>query len=244
VRVDAWNVTPAEAREVQLRLRERIIMRPPRGFSPRLVGGADLSIQRFSRRGYAGIVVIDADSFETVDEATAAVDVTFPYVPGLLSFRELPAVAAAWRRLRTKPDVLIFDGHGYAPPRRFGIACHGGLLFDLPTIGCAKSILVGRHGPLGEARGATAPLVDDDEVIGMAVRTRDGVRPVYVSIGHRMDLETAVSLVLRMATGFREPETTRRSHRLVNELRRRAEARRGEAVDSRLTPLPVLRPMP
>lgn len=220
---DTWNVTPAEAREMQLRLRERLITHPPRGFAPRLVGGADLSIQRFARRGYAGIVVIDAETMETVDEATAAVRVTFPYIPGLLSFRELPAVAAAWKRIRKKPDVLIFDGHGYAHPRRFGLACYGGVLFDLPTIGCAKSILVGRHGPLGEKRGATAPLIDDDEVVGMAVRTRDHVRPVYVSIGHRMDLATAVALVLRMSTGYREPETTRRSHRLVNELRRREE---------------------
>jgi len=222
-RPDRWNVTTAEARELQLQLRERLITHPPRGFAPRLVAGADLSIQRFARRGYAGIVVIDAETFETVDEATAAVDVTFPYVPGLLSFRELPAVAAAWRRLRRKPDVIIFDGNGYAHPRRFGLACHGGVLFDLPTVGCAKSIHVGRHGPLGEKRGATAPLIDKDEVIGMAVRTRDRVRPVYVSIGHRMDLRTAVELVLRMARGYREPETTRRSHRLVNEVRRRAE---------------------
>lgn len=222
-RPDRWNVTTAEARELQLQLRERLITHPPRGFAPRLVGGADLSIQRFARRGYAGIVVIDAESLETVEEASAAVDVTFPYIPGLLSFRELPAVAAAWKRVRRKPDVLIFDGHGYAHPRRFGLACYGGVLFDLPTIGCAKSILVGRHGPLGEKRGATAPLIDDDEVVGMAVRTRDHVRPVYVSIGHRMDLATAVALVLRMSTGYREPETTRRSHRLVNELRRREE---------------------
>jgi len=220
---DTWNVTPAEARELQLRLRERLITHPPRGFAPRLIGGADLSIQRFARRGYAGIVVIDAESLETVEEATAVVDVTFPYIPGLLSFRELPAIAAAWKRLRKKPDVLIFDGNGYAHPRRFGLACHGGVLFDLPTIGCAKSIHVGRHGKLGKKRGSTAPLIDDDEVIGMAVRTRDGVRPVYVSIGHRMDLKTAVELVLRMSTGYREPETTRRSHRLVNELRRREE---------------------
>lgn len=215
--------TPEEAREVQLRLRERLVHRPPPGFAPRLVAGADLSISRGARRGYAGIVVIDAETMETVDEAAAGVDVRFPYIPGYLSFRELPPLLAAWERLGRRPDVVIFDGHGTAHPRRFGIACHGGLLFGTPSIGCGKSILVGKHGTLGDERGATAPLVHQGEVVGVALRTRPGARPVYVSPGHLMDLETAVRIVLMMSTGYREPETTRRSHRLVNEVRRAEE---------------------
>jgi len=202
---------------------------PPPGFDPRRIAGADLSISRGSRRGFAGIVVLDPRTMDTVDEAAAAVDVDFPYVPGLLSFRELPALAAAWKRLLTRPDVIIFDGHGIAHPRRFGIACHGGLLFDIPTIGCAKSILVGTHGPLGEERGSTSPLVHRGEVVGMAVRTRPRVRPVYVSPGHLMDLSTAVELVLRVTAGYREPETTRRSHRLVNRIRKEKEGGTGKA---------------
>lgn len=187
------------------------------------MAGADLSISRGNRRGYAALVVLSGESLETLDEASAAADVPLPYIPGYLSFRELPVLARAWERLSTRPDVVIFDGHGIAHPRRFGVACHGGLLFDVPAIGCAKSILIGRHGPLGETRGATAELVHKGEVIGMAVRMRDHVRPVYVSPGHLIDLETSVSVVLQMGAGYREPETTRRSHRLVNEIRREAE---------------------
>jgi len=223
-----WDLSPAEAVRLQERLRDRLVAQPPPGFDPRRIAGADLSISRGSRRSFAGIVVLDPRTMDTVDEAAAAVDVDFPYVPGLLSFRELPALAAAWERLLTRPDVIIFDGHGIAHPRRFGIACHGGLLFDIPTIGCAKSILVGKHGPLGEERGSTAPLVDRGEVVGMAVRTRPRVRPVYVSPGHLMDLPTAVELVLRMTAGYREPETTRRSHRLVNRIRKEQEGGGGE----------------
>jgi deoxyribonuclease V len=151
-------------------------------------------------------------------------ELRFPYVPGLLSFRELPVLAAVWERLQTRPDVLVFDGQGIAHPRRLGIASHGGLLFGMPSIGVGKSLLVGRHGELGLERGSRAELVDRGEVVGMAVRTRDRVAPVYVSPGHLMDLPTAVEIVLSIAPRFREPETTRRAHRLVNELRRAAGA--------------------
>lgn len=215
-----WQVSPAEARRLQERLREQLVLRPPPDFRPRLVAGADVSMARGSARGYAGIAVLEAATLAPVEEAAAAVELRFPYVPGLLSFRELPAVAAAWERLERRPDVLIFDGQGTAHPRRFGLACHGGLLFGVPAIGCAKSVLVGAHGPLGEERGATAPLVHRGEVVGVALRTRAGVKPVYVSPGHLMDLETAVALVLALSPRYREPETTRRAHALVNRLRR------------------------
>ncbi|HEX2190285.1 MAG TPA: deoxyribonuclease V [Longimicrobiaceae bacterium] len=219
-----WNVTPQEAKLIQEQLRERLVLQPPPDFHPKTVGGADVSFERFGSQGFAGVVVLDADTLETVAEASAIAELTFPYVPGYLSFRELPAVAAAWERLERRPDVLVFDGQGTAHPRRFGVACHGGLLLDVPSVGCAKSILVGTHGELGEERGATAPLVHRGETVGMAVRTRSGVKPVYVSPGHRMDLATAVEVVLRVSPRYREPETTRRSHRLVNELRRKARA--------------------
>jgi deoxyribonuclease V len=159
----------------------------------------------------------------------SAVTLRFPYVPGLLSFRELPVLAAAWTQLAQKPDLIIFDGQGIAHPRRLGLACHGGLLFGVPSIGCAKSLLVGTHGPLGEERGATAELRHRGEVVGMAVRTRRGVSPVYVSPGHLMDLPTAVEWVLRVSPRYREPETTRHAHRLVNALRREGAQKRMEA---------------
>lgn len=178
-------------------------------------------MSRDSPLGYAGFVVIDARTQETVATATASTPLTFPYVPGLLSFRELPVLIEAWRQLTVRPDVIILDGHGTAHPRRLGIACHAGLIFDVPTVGCAKSILVGRHAPLAEERGAQAPLLDHGEVVGMALRTRTGVAPVYVSPGHHMDLATAVELVLLLTPQgkYRQPETTRRAHRLVNDVR-------------------------
>jgi deoxyribonuclease V len=217
---ERWDLTIADARAMQVRLRERLVLRAPDGFAPRTLGGADVSMGRFSRRGFAGIVVLRADSLEVVDSAAVEAHLPMPYIPGYLSFRELPVLAAAWARLRTRPDVLVFDGQGIAHPRRFGVACHGGILFGVPSIGCAKSVLVGTHGELGWARGSTADLVHEGEVIGAAVRTRDGVKPVYVSPGHRMDLPTAIRIILAAAPAYREPETTRRSHRLVNDLRR------------------------
>ncbi len=218
----SWDVSVREAVALQQELRSRVVPRPPSGFAPRLVAGADISIEKFSTHGFAGIVVIDAKTMETVDQATAVVEIGFPYVPGLLSFRELPAVQRAWDALETKPDVLIFDGVGYAHPRRFGLACHGGVMLDTPAIGCSKSILVGRHGPLGEECGSSAELIHRGEVVGAALRLRAAVSPVYVSIGHLIDLPTALEVAQSMGSGFREPETTRRAHRLVNQLRRAA----------------------
>jgi deoxyribonuclease V len=216
------GLTPREAVAAQREMAGQRDPAPPRAFEPRLVAGADVSAARRSRRGHAAVVVLDADTLEVREAATAEAELSFPYVPGLLSFRELPPLLAAWRRLEATPDVVIFDGHGTAHPRRFGLACHGGLLLDVPSIGCGKSLLVGEHGPLGEERGSTAELVHRGEVVGAAVRTRTGVRPVYVSPGHRMDLETAVRTVLAVAPRYREPETTRAAHRLVNRLRRAA----------------------
>ncbi|WP_171441832.1 deoxyribonuclease V [Myxococcus xanthus] len=218
--VSRWDVTPSEAVELQRRLREQLVLRPPPGLKVERIAGADISTEKGKDTGFGGFVVLDVETLAPVAQSGAAVTLHFPYVPGLLSFRELPIIAAAWERLTVRPDVVIFDGQGTAHPRRMGIACHGGLLFGVPSIGCAKSLLVGTHGPLGEARGSTAPLMHRGELVGMAVRTRKGVQPVYVSPGHLMDLPTAVELVLKVSPKYREPETTRQAHRLVNALRR------------------------
>lgn len=215
-----WNLTVAEARERQQSMRAQLVTEPPPGFAPRHVAGADVSMERFKHYGYAAVVVVDLRTMETVDEAAAAAELRFPYVPGYLSFRELPVLEQAWRALRIRPDVVVFDGHGYAHPRRFGLACHGGVAWDVPSIGCAKKPFIGTHEPVGDARGATSPVVHEGEVVGMAVRTRAGAKPLYVSAGHRMDLPTAVELVLRLAPRYRQPETTRRAHELVNRHRR------------------------
>jgi deoxyribonuclease V len=162
----------------------------------------------------------DAHStFEIVETATVVDRARFPYVPGLLSFREAPVLLKCFRKLRCTPDVVMIDGHGLAHPRRFGIACHIGWLLNVPTIGCGKSILVGEYKRLQRCRGATAALIHKGEAVGCAVRTRTGVQPVYISIGHRIDLPTAVRLTLRCAPRFRIPEPTRQAHLLVNQLR-------------------------
>jgi deoxyribonuclease V len=214
-----WEVTRREAVALQNILRERLVLRPPASLKVSRVAGADVSTERGNDTGYGGFVVLDAESLTPRAQVGAAVTLPFPYFPGLLSFRELPVLAAAWARLTLRPDLLIFDGQGIAHPRRLGLACHGGLLFGVPSIGCAKSLLVGTYGRLGEERGATAEIRHRGEVVGMAVRTRRGVSPVYVSPGHLMDLPTAVEWVLRVSPRYREPETTRRAHRLVNALR-------------------------
>lgn len=221
-----WPTTVADAIAIQRELRARLVLAPPSGIADaRWIAGADASMARGAAVGYGGIVLLDATTMATVEETGAEAPLTFPYVPGLLTFREIPQLLTAWERLQRRPDVLVFDGVGYAHPRRFGLACHGGVLFGVPSVGCAKSILVGTHEPLGQEAGATAVLVHRGEVVGMALRLRAGVRPVYVSPGHLMDVDTAVRLVQRVSAGYREPETTRRAHALVNRLRREAEAR-------------------
>jgi deoxyribonuclease V len=215
--------TVAEARQIQEGLREQIVFQPPHGFNPRVVAGADVAFDKARNLAFAAVVVIDLESLETVETATAALPISFPYVPGYLSFRELPALAAAWEGLRQRPDVVVLDAHGYAHPRRMGLACHAGLEFGLPAIGCAKSILCGELGELAAERGARAPLVDREsgEELGCALRTRNRVRPVYVSVGHLIDLSSAADLILRLTPGgrYRFPETTRRADRLAAELK-------------------------
>lgn len=210
----------AEAQAEQDRLRGRLLPCPlPE--NPRLVGGADVSFHRFGRTFWGAVVVCDAGrEFAVVDRSEARVEVDFPYLPGLLAFREVPALAAAFARLSVRPEVLLCDAHGTAHPRGFGAAAHLGVVLDLPTVGCAKTLLCGTHGPLAPARGARAPLRLGGEVVGAALRTRQGVSPVYVSPGHRCDLDSALELVLRCAPRFRLPEPNRLAHALANEARR------------------------
>ncbi len=164
----------------------------------------------------AAIVVLEFPSLRPLDYAIARRPTNFPYVPGFLSFRETPAVLAALDELRIRPDLLICDGQGIAHPRRFGIACHIGLLSDLPAIGCAKSLLTGRYGALPDERGATVPLVHHGEQIGVALRSRAGTKPLFISIGHRVSLDSAVRIVMACTTKYRLPETTRAADGLAS----------------------------
>ena len=209
-----------EAIRLQETLREQVVARDEFPREPRTVAGMDVSYDRKSPWIFAAVVVLRLPALELVDQAVVArARATFPYVPGLLSFRESPAGLAAWERLKTRPDCLLCDGHGYAHPRRFGFACHFGLLVDLPTIGCAKSVLVGEYREPSERRGSLSDLVHDGEVVGVAARTQNATRPVFVSAGHRISLRRAVEIVLACSPRYRIPEPIRRAHALVNRLR-------------------------
>jgi len=207
-----WNLTPREARALQSRLAAGVIRKSLRR-RIRTVAGVDVHIHGHVVR--AGAVVLDFPGLNTICQATAEFPVNFPYIPGLLSFREAPVALAAIQRLGTLPDALIVDGQGIAHPRRFGLACHLGLILDIPAIGCAKSRLCGRHGTPAVTRGSRVPLIDTNEIIGTVLRTRTGVRPVYVSIGHRVSLNDAVDIVLACTPVYRLPKTTRLAHRLA-----------------------------
>jgi len=211
----AWDLTPREAIAVQRELAPRVVVCRPRG-EFRLVAGVDAAFSADGKRCVAGVVLWDVRARREIESHTATRPLVFPYIPGLLSFREAPAIMAALGRLRREPDVIMCDGQGLAHPRRLGIACHVGLLADLPSVGCAKSRLVGVHRTPGPRRGSTVRLADGEEIVGCVLRTRDNVKPLYVSVGHRLDLEAARGLVLRCGGGFRLPEPTRRADRLVN----------------------------
>ncbi len=185
-----------------------------------LIAGADVSYNRGSNVIYAGVVVIRIADGSIVEKQGAVCETRFPYVPGFLSFREAPALLQALVKLRTEPDAFMFDGQGIAHPRRFGLACHVGLWLDRPSLGCAKSRLYGKHKEPGNAVGSLAPLTVDGEVIGDVVRTRAKVKPVYVSAGNRIDLPSAVRVVLASCRGYRLPEPTRQADLYVNALRR------------------------
>lgn len=206
-----WQVTTAQAREIQLALAAEVSRKSELG-DVRLVLGVDTSIDRFRGTGQAAAVVLSYPELRVVEVQVVCGKLGFPYVPGLLSFREAPMILAACAKLEATPDLVFVDGQGLAHPRRMGIACHIGLLLDKPTIGCAKSRLCGTNEmPAAKARSYT-DLLDGDEVIGAIVRTKTGVGPVYVSIGHKVDLATAIKWTLKCCRGFRLPEPARMAH--------------------------------
>ncbi len=210
-----WAVSLREAIAIQETLREQIVCEDRLG-PIRHVAGVDVGVPRHTGRGRAAVAVLELPGLHLVDRALSEGPIAFPYVPGLLSFRELPLVLEALSRLSQPPDLLLCDGQGYAHPRRIGLASHLGLLTDLPSIGVAKSRYIGEHGPVPEARGDWTPLRDQGERIGAVLRSRSGVAPIFISIGHRVGLETAIAWVMTCTTRYRLPETTRWAHRLAS----------------------------
>jgi len=239
-RAHSWDVSTAEARAIQAKLRE-LWEGTDRLGEIRTVAGLDASFllagsqalckkanrwnrQRDANRAIGCVVLFRFPQMDEIARAFAIVPLQFPYVPGLLSFREIPALLAALKKLKEVPDLLFCDGQGYAHPRRLGLASHLGILLGRPSIGCAKSILIGTHGPLKQKAGSWTALLDEkagNETIGAAVRTRDNVKPVYASQGHRVSLETAVRLTLQVADGFRIPRPTRQADHFASEIKRK-----------------------
>jgi len=212
---ETWDLTPAEAIDLQQRLRGRVERQDRLGV-PTTIAGVDVGFEDEGRTTRAAVAVLAFPSLEPLASSVIRQPTRFPYIPGLLSFREIPAILEALRQLDRAPDLLLCDGQGLAHPRRFGLACHLGLLTDIPSIGVGKTRLIGVHDEVPAARGSWVPLYDGEEVIGAVVRTRQGVKPIYVSIGHRISLPTAIGYVLAACTRYKLPETTRAAHRLAS----------------------------
>ncbi|HOB17826.1 MAG TPA: deoxyribonuclease V [Candidatus Methanoculleus thermohydrogenotrophicum] len=215
----SFDLTPAAAVRLQEALRARVRLSGDPG-QISLVAGADASYTKGSDEIHAVVVVLRYPDLAIVERVSARAETLFPYIPGLLAFREGPALLEAFRGLQSEPDVIFFDGQGIAHPRGLGIASHMGVLLDRPTVGVAKSLLVGTAADPGPARGSTSPVRRDGETIGMAVRTKERTKPVYVSVGHRISLAQAVDLVLATTRGYRLPEPTRQAHLFANTVRR------------------------
>ena len=232
-----WNVKPGQAREIQEDLRKRWEGSDRQGLILTVAGldaafvlnGSQAFKEKFSpwkalreaNRAIGGVVVFAYPEMIEVERAFTEVALEFPYLPGLLSFREIPVLLAALRKLRRMPDLLFCDGQGYAHPRRMGLATHLGIVLDVPTIGCAKSLLIGKHGEVGRKRSEWAALMDGEEIVGAALRTRDDCKPMYISQGHRVSLQTAVQMTLAVDSGTRVPRPTREADRFVSEVKER-----------------------
>jgi deoxyribonuclease V len=210
-----WPTQVKEARIIQQQLREQVIHKNEVG-DIELVAGVDVGFEDNGKTTRAAVVVLNFPALTLHEQAIVRIPTCFPYVPGYLSFRELPGVMQALQQLRSTPDLVLCDGQGIAHPRRFGLACHLGVLSGLPTIGVAKSRLIGQYQEPAASKGAWAPLLDKGETVGAVLRTRDHIRPLFISIGHRVDLPTAIDYVLRCTTRFRLPETTRWAHKLAS----------------------------
>lgn len=215
-----WEVTPSRAVEIQQRLRAKISLKDsPSLRKLRSIAGADVSYDKGDTTLYGAVVVVALPEMEVVEQRWARGKVPFPYIPGLLSFREAPVLLQAFAMLRRAPDAVLFDGQGIAHPRGFGLGSHVGLFLDLPSVGCAKSRLVGEHGAVGEARGSSAWLTYHGKRVGTVLRTRAHVKPVFVSPGHRVSFRSATKIVLLTCQRYRLPEPIRLAHQLVNRVR-------------------------
>lgn len=218
LRLHSWKVTPKEAVQIQLRLRDRVET-TDRFLKICKVAGADIALDLERKIAIAGVIVYSFPEMKEIERVWAKRPLMFPYVPGLLSFREIPTLTAAFAKLKNTPDLIFVDGHGFAHPRRMGIASHLGVVLDCPTVGCAKSVLCGEAEEPADEAGAASELTHKDEVIGIALRSRVNARPIYISIGHRVSLDSAVKFALAVTDGFRVPRPTREADKFVAEVK-------------------------
>jgi deoxyribonuclease V len=214
LKLHAWNVGYKKAVEIQERLKKSIILKGS-AKNCKLIAGADVSYIKGSEIFYASVVVFNLQTMERVEEVTASGKVDFPYIPGLLSFRESPILLKAFAKIKSEPDVIILDAQGIAHPRGIGLASHIGLLLDKSSIGCAKTRLIGEYNEVGREAGSHSSLTVKDKIVGVVLRTRKNVKPVFVSPGHKIDLKTSIDLVLKSCRGYRLPEPVRQAHNLV-----------------------------
>ena len=210
-----WVKTVEEAKAIQQKLRSQVITEDQLE-TVKYVAGVDVGFEDNYRVTKAAVVVLSFPDLKLVEQATAKIPTTFPYIPGFLSFREIPALLQALEKITTKPDLILCDGQGFAHPRRFGLACHLGVLLNLPSIGVAKSLFIGEHEEVPLEKGNWQPLKHGEEIIGAVVRSRTNVKPLYVSIGHHISLPTAIDYVLKCTTKYRLPETTRLADKLAS----------------------------
>ncbi|MBA57043.1 MAG: deoxyribonuclease V [Pseudomonadales bacterium] len=214
----SWDLSPKEAIEIQKQWSSRVVTSDQLGLVRR-VAGVDVGFEDNNEVTRAAIVVLSYPDLQPIDSALVKIPTCYPYIPGLLSFREMPAILKAYQQLKRKPDLLLCDGQGTAHPRRFGIACHLGVWLDVPSIGVGKTRLVGSHDVLPDEKGAWVPLLDKGEQVGAVLRSRQGVKPIYVSPGHRVSLATSVEWVMNCVTRYKLPETTRHAHHLASNLK-------------------------
>jgi deoxyribonuclease V len=217
----SWEVTTEEAKSIQLRLKNKLIFHNNLDLSKiHTIAAADISYNRSDDQLYAAVVLLNYQDLSLIDVHSNQAKANFPYIPGFLSFREIPPLLQIFNILQTKPDILICDGQGIAHPRGLGLASHLGIILDIPTIGCAKSVLVGHYVEPSVSKGSVNPLIYQNRQVGAAVRTRRGVKPVFVSVGHKISLKMAVEFILYCSPRYRIPDPLRLAHRKVNELRK------------------------
>jgi deoxyribonuclease V len=211
----SWKVTPDQAKSIQNRLRSKIVKHDD--FEEiHKVAGVDIGLHHKQTKARAAVVILSYPDLELIEQQLSEMSLEMPYIPGLLSFREIPPLIKAFEKVTNEPDLVIADGQGIAHPRRLGLASHLGLIIDKPTIGCAKSVLCGEYEKPDKKAGSTSYLYDDDEIIGAAVRTRTNVNCVFISIGHEISLESAIHYTLKCCTKYKLPQTTRLAHRLAS----------------------------